>query len=92
VFARTFLDEVRLVVLNNAWDTAQVTVPVHANPRLPRFVRCLLPNGLELFNELDPNDRTRVVDGSVRVRLPGKTGAVYGGKRQTEDGAHEGSS
>lgn len=82
-FARTFLDEVRLIVLNNAWDAAWVTVPIHANPRLPRFVRSLLPNGLELFNELEPNDRTQVADGTIQVRLPGKTGAVYGGAGNT---------
>jgi alpha-amylase len=78
-FARAFPGDVRLVVLNNAWDPVDVTVPIHANPRLPVLARCHLHNGLRLVNDLDPKDETWVSDGSVHVRLPGKTGAVYRG-------------
>jgi glycosidase len=76
-FARTFLDDARLVVLNNAWDTAHVTIPIHANPRLSTLARRHLHEGLHLINDLNPNDRIQVLDGGVRVHLAGKTGAVY---------------
>jgi hypothetical protein len=78
-FARDFPGDVCLVVLNNAWEPAEVTIPIHANPRLPALARCYLHDDLPLVNELNPDDRTRIVDGSLRVRLPGKTGAVYRG-------------
>jgi hypothetical protein len=77
-FARDFPGDVRLVVLNNAWEPVDVTIPIHANPRLPALTRCYLHEGLPLVNELRPNDQTRIVEGSIRVSLPGKTGAVYG--------------
>lgn len=76
-FMRGFPDDARVVVLNNSWDAADVTVPIHANPRLPVLDCCFLPNGLRLINELDPDDQTQIADGSLRVRLPGKTGAIY---------------
>jgi alpha-amylase len=76
-FARAFPGDARLVVLNNAWEAADITIPIHTNPRLPVLARCYWHNGLCLTNELDPQERTQIEDGSVRVRLPAKTGAVY---------------
>jgi hypothetical protein len=65
------------VVLNNARDPADVSIPIRANPRLPVLARCYLSDGLLLINELNPNDQTRIQDGSVQVRLPGKSGAIF---------------
>jgi len=76
-FARTFPDDVRIVVLNNGRDAIDLVVPIHANTRLPRLALQQLPNGLRLSNEFDPQDRIEVREGNVRVCLPGKTGAVY---------------
>src|SRR5207247_10842153 len=75
--ARAYLGAIRLVVLINAWESADVVIPLHANPRLPTLALNHLPNGLRLVNDLDPDDQPLVVDGSVRVCVPGKTGAVY---------------
>src|SRR5436190_1580855 len=75
--SRTYLDDTRVVVLNNAWDPVDVAIPVHANPRLPTLAREHLPNGRTLVNDLDPDERVRVTRGHIRVRLPGKTAAVY---------------
>jgi hypothetical protein len=76
-FARVSLDETCIVVLNNAWETADVTIPIHANPRLSTLTRQHLQNGLELTNELNPIERVQVAEGSIRVHLLAKTGAVY---------------
>jgi glycosidase len=76
-FARSFPGDVRLVVLNNTWEAADVTIPIHANPRLPVLARCYLHDGLDLASELEPEDRIQVTDGNIHIHLPGKTGAVY---------------
>lgn len=76
-YARAYLDEVRIVVVNNAWEPADVTIPLHVNARLPTIARSLLPDGQELVNDLDVNDQRQVVDGSLRVQVPAKTGAIY---------------
>jgi glycosidase len=76
-FSRTYLDDTRVVVLNNAWEAVDVAIPVHANPRLPTLAREHLPNGRALVNDLNPDERVRVARGHIRVRLPGKTAAVY---------------
>lgn len=76
-FARTFPDDVRVVVLNNAAEAVEVTVPIHANPRLPALARCSLHHGVVLASGLGRDDPVRIEDGNIRVRLPGKTGAVY---------------
>lgn len=76
-FARISLDDVCVVALNNAWEAAEVAVPIHANPRLPSFALSILANGLPLMNGLDSDDRTQIVDGSIRLRVPGKTGMIF---------------
>ena len=76
-FARIFLDDVLIIVLNNSWDGADVTVPIEPNMRLPGFARCLLRNGITLKNALDPTGVAHMEHGGVRVRLLGKSGAVY---------------
>jgi alpha-amylase len=78
-FARTFPGDVRLVVLNNASEAADVTIPLHANPRLPVLARCHLHDGVLLENEVHPGDRIQITDGGIRVHLAGKTGAIYRG-------------
>jgi hypothetical protein len=80
-FLRSFPGDARLIVLNNSWEAVDVTIPIHANPRLPTLACCHLPNGLRLIDELDPSNRTQIVDGNVRVHLPGKRGAVYRGEQ-----------
>jgi alpha-amylase len=76
-FARAALDDVEIVALNNAWETAEVTIPIHANPRLPMLARQSLPNGLSLVNALCPKGAVQIMDGSLHICLPAKTGAVY---------------
>jgi glycosidase len=76
-FARTYLDDTRVVVLNNAPDAVDVVIPVHPNPRLPTLAREHLPNGRLLVNDLNPDEQVRVLNGHIRVRLPGKTAAVF---------------
>jgi alpha-amylase len=76
-FARAYPGDVRIVVLNNSWDAAEVTIPLHANPRLPAIAHSHLPNGLPVIDELNPENRTRIVEGCIRVHVPGKTGAIY---------------
>jgi alpha-amylase len=75
-FSRLFIGDARVVVLNNAREAADVTLPLASNPRIPTPVRRQLPYGLRLVDELNPDLCTQIVDGSVRVRLPGKTGAI----------------
>jgi glycosidase len=76
-FARTYLDDTRVVVLNNAREAVDVAIPIHANPRLPTLAREHLPNGRVLVNDLHPDETLRVLKGHLRVRLPGKTAAVF---------------
>jgi hypothetical protein len=76
-FARTYLDDTRVVVLNNAREAVDIPLPIHPNPRLPTLAREHLPNGRLLVNDLNPDEQVRVIKGHIRVRLPGKTAAVY---------------
>lgn len=76
-YMRVFLDDIVIVVLNNSWETADVTVPIHVNPHLPSFALELLPNGLELSNALNAIDRTQIAAGAIKLKLHGKSGAVY---------------
>jgi alpha-amylase len=76
-FARLFPDDYRVVVLNNACEAADVTIPLDTNPRIPTPARRRLPNGLRWINDLNSQDDTQIVDGSIRVHLPGKTGAIF---------------
>lgn len=76
-FARAYIDDVRLVVLNNAWEPAEVTIPIQANDRIPTMFKEAARDGLPLVNDLDPVDWIRIENGSVRVRVPGKSGAIY---------------
>jgi len=76
-YARVYPDDPRLVVLNNAWEPADVLIPIHSNPRLPALASRYVANGTRLVNDLEPGDRTEIIDGCVRVRVAGKTGAVY---------------
>jgi glycosidase len=76
-FARTYLDETVVVVMNNAWEPVELPLPLHSNPRLPALARQHLANGRVLVNDLDPRERRRVGEGHLQIRLPGKTAAVY---------------
>lgn len=76
-FSRLLLRDARIVVLNNAREAADVMIPLASNPRIPTPVRRQLPHGLRLIDDLNPDLCTQIVDGSVRVRLPGKTGAIF---------------
>lgn len=78
-FLRLYLDDVRLVVLNNGREPAEVTIPIAPNPRLPGVARRWLTDGLPLINDLNPKERLRILEGAVRVHLPGKTAAIYRG-------------
>jgi hypothetical protein len=70
-------DDARLVVLNNSREATDFGIPIQANPRLSTLARTHLHDGLHLVNELDPDEQAQILEGQVRVRLPGKTGAVY---------------
>jgi alpha-amylase len=76
-FARTYLDDVRIAVLNNAPGPVDVTIPIHANPRLPALALQQLPDDLDLEDACDGSSRCRIVGGSIRVQLPGRSGAIY---------------
>jgi alpha-amylase len=76
-YARTYLDETRVVVLNNSWEPIDFPLPIHSNPRLPTLAKEHLPNRRALVNDLNPDERLRVLQGHLHVRLPGKTAAVY---------------
>jgi alpha-amylase len=76
-FARLFVEDFRVVVLNNAWEAIDVAIPLTTNPRIPTPARRRLPNGLRWMNDLNCAEGTEIVDGSMRVRLPGKTGAIF---------------
>jgi glycosidase len=76
-YARTYLDDTRVVVLNNAKEAVHLPLPLHSNPRLPTLARQHLPNGRVLVNDLNPAERLRVCEGHVQIRLPAKTGAIY---------------
>jgi hypothetical protein len=62
-----------------ARQAADVTVPLHANSRLPAIPLEELPDGLRLVDELGTAAETRIVDGAFRVRLPARAGAVFRG-------------
>ena len=66
-----------MVVLNNAWEPTDFPLPLHTNPRIPALSREHLANGQVLVNDLNPKERIQVKEGHIRVRLPGKTAAVY---------------
>jgi glycosidase len=76
-FARTYLDETVVVVMNNACERVDLPLPLHSNPRLPALAREHLPNGRILVNDLNPGERLRVCKGHLRICLPPKTAAVY---------------
>ena len=76
-FARTYLDETVVVVMNNAWESVALPLPLHSNPRLPALARQHLANGRVLVNELNPRQRLRVGEGHLEICLPPKTAAVY---------------
>jgi len=76
-FARTYLDDTRVVVLNNAWEAVDVVLPLHSNPRLPTLARQHLPNGRVMVNDLNCDEQVRVTKGHLNFRLPGKTAAVF---------------
>jgi alpha-amylase len=76
-YARTYLDDTRVIILNNAAEPVDLPLPLHSNPRLPTLSREHLPNGRVLVNDLNPDDRVRVSDGHIQVRLPAKSAAVY---------------
>jgi glycosidase len=88
-FARVYPGDTRIVVLNNAWEPADVSIPLHANPRLPHIARQHLRNGLHMRDDLNPTSEIRVEEGNIRVRIPGKTAAVYRGVIMPEPGAPE---
>ncbi len=71
-FARSYLDETTVVVLNNAWEPVELALPLHPNPRLPALAR-----GRVLVNDLCPGEKVRVCQGHIRICLPGKTAAVF---------------
>jgi hypothetical protein len=76
-YARTYLDDTRVIVLNNSWEPVDVPIPLYKNPRLPTLAREHLPNGRLLVNQLNPSDRVLIQNGHIDVRLPGKSAAVY---------------
>jgi glycosidase len=76
-FARTYLDDTRVIVINNAWETVDVILPLHSNPRLPTLAREHLPNGRVMVNDLDPRQQVKVTKGHLNFRLAGKTAAVF---------------
>jgi hypothetical protein len=80
-YTRVFPSDPRIVVLNNGSSPVEAEIPIHSNPRLPTMICNYIPNGLQLVDGLCPERRTQVVDGCVQVRVPGKTGAVYGAVR-----------
>ena len=85
-YARTYLDDTTLVILNNAWDPVDFPLPLHTNPRLPALSREHLSNGQALVNDLDPKEQLQVKDGHLHIRLAGKTAAIY---RTVEPGGAE---
>jgi alpha-amylase len=86
-FTRTYLDETRVVVLNNSWEKVDIPIPLYKNPRLPTLAREHLPDGMVLTNSLNPSDRVRIDNGHIRVCLPGKSAAVYGSGKPAVTGA-----
>lgn len=76
-FLRGFPDDARLVVLNNSPAAEDVTIALHANPRLSTLACCRLAEGRRLVDELAPERSVRIRDGQVRVAIPGRTGAVF---------------
>jgi alpha-amylase len=76
-YARTYLDDTAVVVLNNAWDPVDFPLPLHTNPRLPALSREHLSNGQALVNDLNTGERLQVKDGHLHIRLAGKTAAIY---------------
>ncbi len=76
-FARAYADDARLVALNNAAEPVEVTIPIHANTRLPTLAREAARNGLPLVNDLDPADVVRIENGSITVRLAARSAAIY---------------
>jgi alpha-amylase len=76
-YSRTYLDDTRVIILNNALEATDFPLPLHKNPRIPSLTREHLPNGRYLVDDLNPRNRVQILDGHIRVRLPAKTAAVY---------------
>jgi alpha-amylase len=86
-FARTFIDDARIIVLNNSPEPVDLVIPVLANPRLSTQARLLLREGIALQNELNPAEHAQIVSGSLRVRLLGKTGTILAAAESVSDAA-----
>jgi alpha-amylase len=76
-FARSFPGDLCIVVLNNGWNTDQLTIPLTANPRMPSVALEQLPSTGSLMNELIPDDQTELTDQGLSVQIPPKTAAIY---------------
>jgi len=78
-YARTFFDDIRLVVLNNSPTEVRVVIPLRSNDKLPLLAKQQLPDGLLLQDELCPEGvhQVSLEDGALKICLPGRTAAVY---------------
>jgi glycosidase len=76
-FARTFLDDIRIVVLNNSRTPVDAVIPIHENSRLPLLARQQLPNGMVLVDGLNTGNSARIEQGHVRVTLSGRSAAIF---------------
>lgn len=76
-YVRLFLDDVRVVVLNNGDAEADLPLPILLNPKLPSLVRDFLPEGSTIVNELDPAERVSINHGHLRAIVPPRSAAIY---------------
>lgn len=76
-FMRAFLDDVRVVAINNSDEPARVTVPIFANPRTEALIQGKLAEGVELVNALDAADRVAISSGAIQAALAPRSTAVY---------------
>jgi glycosidase len=75
-YARCMLDELVIVALNNSAGEADVAVPVRQNPRLPSVWRNERIDGLSFVDELGGSVGQKLSNGTLRFRLPPRSGAV----------------
>lgn len=77
VFVRFALDDVVIVCLNKAATGVDVFVPVQSSPHIPELMREKLIEGLELCNQLAPEDRPSITRGGLSLKLAGYSAAIY---------------
>lgn len=76
-FARCTLDELAIVALNNSAQSADVSIPLKRNPRVPSVLREQLVEAMPFTDELDVGVRPVMRDGDLNVRLLPRSGAVH---------------